>query len=51
MLLWFSAYGKEKQTDAIAILAKDDKFMNLADDIQRGLKRGFDIAMHLRTTS
>jgi hypothetical protein len=51
ILLWFSAYDKEKQIDAVAILAKDDKFMNIAYDIQGDLKRGFDIADHLRTKS
>ena len=51
ILLWFSAYDKKRQIDAVAILAKDDRFMNMADDIQRDLKRGFDIAMHLRTGS
>lgn len=51
ILFWFSAYDKENQIDTVAILAKDDKFMNIADDIQRDLKRGFDIAYHLRTKS
>jgi hypothetical protein len=49
ILLWFSAYDKEKQMDAVVILAKDDKFMNIADDMQRDLKHGFDIATYLRT--
>jgi hypothetical protein len=51
IILYFQRYKDTKGKNAVVTLAQDDKFMNTADDIQIGFKKGIDIAMHLRTRS
>ncbi|HZD34747.1 MAG TPA: hypothetical protein VE130_06040 [Nitrososphaeraceae archaeon] len=51
LLSFFGAYKKATQLDALAILAQDDKFMKVADDLHKGFDKNFKMAMHLRTNS
>lgn len=53
IILGYRAYRKAKRLDAQAFrtLAQDDRFMNIAEDVQKDFKRVFDIAIHLRTRS
>lgn len=39
------------QKNILSILAHDDKFMNIAHDLQKDFNRSFDFAKHLRTRS
>jgi hypothetical protein len=51
ILILFGFYTKGKGMDDLPILAKDDKFMKVADDVHKHFKRSFDIALALRNRS
>ena len=44
----FQRYQKTKRVNALSILAQDDKFMKLADNLHKDFDRGFDIAWDMR---
>jgi hypothetical protein len=43
----FQKYKDATGVDALAILAQDDKFMQLADELHKDFERGFNIAMRM----
>ena len=51
ILILFGFYTKGKGMDDLPILAKDDKFMKVADDVHKHFKRSSDIALALRNRS
>jgi hypothetical protein len=48
ILLWFRTYKGPTRMDALAILAQDDKFMDIAEDLHKDFDKGFKIAMDIR---
>lgn len=42
ILLCFRSYRKTKRPDVLAILAQDDKFMNIAQDLHKDFNRSFE---------
>jgi hypothetical protein len=51
ILLSLRQPAEKEQMNALSILARDEKFRNIAQDLQKDFKRSFDFAMQLRTRS
>ena len=47
ILLLFQTYEGAEQMDVFGILAEDDKFMNVADDLHKDFEKSFNIAMRM----
>jgi hypothetical protein len=47
ILLLFQTSEEEKQMDVFGILAEDDKFMKVADDLHKDFEKSFNIVMHM----